>query len=145
MLIAARSAFSLVGIGAAGSPRHFPLIGVKRVPTSGRAITCRAYTEERQPSRTFIVSLLPALVMVTSSMVVALSPDEMEEAYWDCEYEATEGIIDLNAAAACSEIYETLKSTKFRGDFKLMLLWWNENKERELSKRKKVVSPPRGY
>jgi hypothetical protein len=81
--------------------------------------------------------LLPAIIIAASSVFGELSPAEAEKAYWDCEFAAIHGAIGLDEAAACSEIFEDLKSDKFRGDFRRFLVWWQENKDRELSSRTK--------
>lgn len=77
-----------------------------------------------------------AVMIVASSAALANTPGiEMEKAYWDCEFAASEGQISLDAAAACSEIYELLKKVKFGGRFDVFLAWWRENKVREMSSR----------
>lgn len=86
-----------------------------------------------------IVPALPALVLVASSAIARLSNVELEEAYWDCEFLASEVAIDLSTAAACSEIFESLKATRFQSDFRLFLSWWSENKERKLSERRDAL------
>lgn len=82
-----------------------------------------------------MASALAALI-VASSTTVGIAPGaEVEKSYWDCEFAATKGQISLDAAAACSEIYEHLKKHKFGGRFDRFLAWWQENKVRELSLR----------
>ena len=79
--------------------------------------------------------ILPAIFVASANMFTDMRPEEMEKAFWDCEFAATQGVIDLDVAAGCSEIYEHLKKEKFGGDFKRVLLWWQENKDNEISSR----------
>lgn len=81
--------------------------------------------------------VLPSIILAASAVLGSLSPEEAEEFYWDCEYAAAHGTIELDEAAVCSEVYERLKAKKFRGDFNLFLVWWKENKQREFSSRMK--------
>lgn len=80
-------------------------------------------------------SALSAILIVTSTALGDIPADELEAAFWDCEYLAIRGYLDLDIGAACSEIYEQLKAEKFGGDFERLLLWWREHKESELSSR----------
>lgn len=84
-----------------------------------------------------MLAVLPSIILTASSVIGALSPAETEEFYWDCEFAAVQGAIDLDEAAMCSEAYERLKAERFNGDFDLFLVWWKENKEREFSSRMK--------
>lgn len=84
-----------------------------------------------------MLPVLPSVILAASTILGNLSPQEVEEFYWDCEFAAAQGTIDLDEAAVCSEVYERLKAKKFRGDFNLFLVWWKENKEREFSSRMK--------
>lgn len=85
-----------------------------------------------------MASALPSIILATVTAIESMSSAEVEKAYWDCEFTATQGPIDLDGAAACSEIYEYLKKDKFLGDFDRFLVWWKENKGRELSTRRKL-------
>ncbi|HYD93872.1 MAG TPA: hypothetical protein VEC01_01005 [Noviherbaspirillum sp.] len=91
-----------------------------------------------------MASALSSLVLAASATVADLPPAEVERSYWDCEFTAIQGTIDLDAGAACSAIYEQLKADKFDGDFDRFLAWWRENKERELSARMGPGRPRRG-
>jgi len=82
-----------------------------------------------------MASALAAMIVASSTVMVNTPGVEVEKAYWDCEFAAIEGQISLDAAAACSEIYEHLKKHKFDGRFDRFLVWWRENKVREMSSR----------
>lgn len=63
--------------------------------------------------------------------------DELEKAFWVCDYAATISIVDVHDAMNCSHFIEALRQRKFAGDFVAMLAWWRQHKEaehRELSK-----------
>ncbi|HEY0847270.1 MAG TPA: hypothetical protein VGE12_18015 [Noviherbaspirillum sp.] len=79
--------------------------------------------------------ILPSLLLIATIPVEHWSTAELEKAYWDCEFAAVQGRLELSDAAGCSELYEQLKSDKFHGDFARFLAWWRENKDRELSSR----------
>lgn len=82
--------------------------------------------------------VLPSIILAASTTIGNMSPAEVEKSFWDCEFAATQGAIDLDEAAACNVIYEHLKTDKFLGDFERFLVWWKENKNRELSSRMKL-------
>ncbi|OWW22367.1 hypothetical protein [Noviherbaspirillum denitrificans] len=87
-------------------------------------------------------SALPAFILVSSATLGNLAPGEAEQAYWDCEFAATQMQISLDEAALCSEVYEHLKMVRFDGQFARFLAWWQENKQRELSSRAERQSVP---
>lgn len=63
--------------------------------------------------------------------------DELEKAFWVCDYAATTSLVDFYSAIACSYLTESLRQRKFDGDFQAMLTWWQQHKEAkhlELSK-----------
>lgn len=88
-----------------------------------------------------MASALPSIILATVVTSESMASIEVEKNYWDCEFIATQGILDLGGAATCSTIYERLKMEKFRGDFKRFFIWWQENKERELSSRMYLKQP----
>ena len=53
---------------------------------------------------------------------------DLEKAFWICDHAASNQGVDGAAAFTCGAIYETLKVSKFNGDFDLMLAWWRQNK-----------------
>ena len=59
------------------------------------------------------------------------APADLEKAFWICDHAATNHGVDGGAAIACVAIYESLKVSKFNGDFDLMLAWWRQNKAAE--------------
>lgn len=82
-------------------------------------------------------TVLPSIILATSTAIAGWSSAEIENAYWDCEFVAVQGTITPDQAAACSEIYERLKSEKFLGNYHRFLVWWKQEKDRELSTRVK--------
>ena len=69
-----------------------------------------------------------------SSTKVVASADVsagLEKAFWICDHAATNNGVDGSAAIACGAIYDSLKVSKFNGDFDLMLVWWRKNKAAE--------------
>ncbi len=59
------------------------------------------------------------------------TPADLEKAFWICDHAATNHGVDGGAAIACGAITESLKVSKFNGDFDLMLVWWRKNKAAE--------------
>ena len=55
----------------------------------------------------------------------------LEKQYWACDYVATTRGVGLEEGAMCGEIFEDLKRSKFGGDFRAMLSWWQQNKAAE--------------
>jgi len=78
-------------------------------------------------------TLILAALIATSTL--AAKTDELETAYWDCDYAATQGALGFGDATTCSQVFEALKKEKFGGDFKKFMEWWKDNKEVEHSKR----------
>jgi hypothetical protein len=67
----------------------------------------------------------PASIEVVAS---GRTPADLEKAFWICDHAATNHGVDGGAAIACGAITESLKVSKFNGDFDSMLAWWRENK-----------------
>jgi len=88
-----------------------------------------------------MASELGSIIVMTLIGGGNISGVEVEQAYWDCEYAATQGRISLDEGAACVEIFEDLKKGRFGGDFERFLSWWRENKEREISARARSGLP----
>jgi hypothetical protein len=63
-----------------------------------------------------------------------LAAPQLEEAFWACDYLATTRGVDATPADTCGAVYARLKETKFRGDFGLLLTWWQDNKAAEHQK-----------
>lgn len=68
-----------------------------------------------------------------STKVVApvSAPADLEKAFWICDHAATNHGVDGGMVFACGAVYESLKVSKFNGDFDLMLVWWRKNKAAE--------------
>ncbi|WP_173024817.1 hypothetical protein [Acidovorax sp. SRB_14] len=62
---------------------------------------------------------------------VELRLDELEKAFWVCDYAATIDLVDIGNAIACGSLTEALRQRKFGGDFNAMLAWWQQHKEAE--------------
>jgi hypothetical protein len=56
---------------------------------------------------------------------------ELEKAFWTCDYAGSTRWVALGEGAVCGEIYEELKRSKFDGDARAMLKWWQQNKTAE--------------
>jgi hypothetical protein len=63
--------------------------------------------------------------------VYRMPPDVLERAFWLCDHTATVHGVDATPIAACTNVFEALKQTKFGGDFGELLAWWRENKHIE--------------
>lgn len=83
-----------------------------------------------------------AILLFSSTTFTGMPATEQERVYWDCEFLATQGRISLDQGAGCGELYEHLKKAKFGGDFARFLVWWRENKAREMSLRMAPRRPP---
>ena len=59
------------------------------------------------------------------------APADLEKAFWICDHAATNHGVDGGMVFACGAVYESLKVSKFNGDFDLMLVWWRKNKAAE--------------
>lgn len=92
-----------------------------------------------------MVRVLPTILIASTTQFGDMPAEEMEKAFWDCDFSATRGVIDLNVAAGCSEVYEQLKMQKFNGDFNRLLLWWQENKDTEFSARSRMAQQRRSH
>ena len=55
-------------------------------------------------------------------------PDNLEAAFWFCDYIATTRGVEATPIAMCSAAYDELKALKFDGDFGALLGWWKQNK-----------------
>lgn len=66
-------------------------------------------------------AVIPGLILVVSISSGNSPFLEVEKAYWDCEYAALQGAVDLDKGAACNDIFELLKKHKFGGNFQAFL------------------------
>lgn len=62
------------------------------------------------------------------------SAGDLEDAFWRCDYVATQQGIHAAPVAFCSEVTAQLQDQKFAGDFIQFLEWWRKNKHVEHSK-----------
>ena len=94
-----------------------------------------------------IKALILALA-VTSAMadsrtpadIEALSPADLETAFWDCDFASTKDMLGLGDAANCSFVFERVKATKFNNDFKQFMKWWADNKKTQHALRSGKVA-----
>ena len=54
--------------------------------------------------------------------------DDLEKAFWVCDYAGTHGSVAPDYAASCIAITEELKRVKFDGDFDRLVAWWKQHK-----------------
>ena len=57
--------------------------------------------------------------------------EELEFAFWACDYIATIRGVEATPVAICGAVYDDLKAMKFSGDFNGLLDWWKQNKAME--------------
>ena len=55
----------------------------------------------------------------------------LEREFWACDYAATSRGVLGSEALMCGETYEALKRTRFHGDARAMLEWWQQHKTTE--------------
>jgi len=58
----------------------------------------------------------------------AATIDQLKLAYLECDWRASDALLDLSEAVYCSSIQEVLKQRGFGGDFDRMLAWWRAEK-----------------
>ena len=91
--------------------------------------------------------LAPALLLLTTAAMSAVEPpapscaqaapapeftvDQLERAFWVCDYLATTQGVHGTHVAACRYATDELKRVKFGGSFRNLLQWWRENKAAE--------------
>lgn len=67
--------------------------------------------------------------------------EQLEKAFWVCDYVATtEGVLAA-PLAACRFVNEELMRLKFAGDLDALLHWWRENKAAEHLKLARIPLP----
>jgi hypothetical protein len=82
-----------------------------------------------------MINILPGITLVASAAIGGLPLSEAEKVYWDCEFAAEQGVLDIGDAEVCSKVFEQLKAAKFGSDFNRFLEWWRANKGREYAAR----------
>lgn len=68
--------------------------------------------------------------------------DELEKAFWACDYGATISLVDFYSAIACSQFTEALRQQKFDGNFDAMLVWWRQHKDAKYQELSRVGGVP---
>lgn len=58
----------------------------------------------------------------------AATIDQLKLAYLECDWRASDALLDPSDAVYCSTIQEVLKQRGFGGDFDRMLAWWESEK-----------------
>lgn len=76
----------------------------------------------------------PRPAIAREASVRANDFEELETAFWACDYVATTRGVDATPAAICGAVYDELKTLKFGGDFGGLLAWWKQNKLAEHSR-----------
>jgi len=76
-----------------------------------------------------VLRTLPVVFVVLGGAAQATPLDEMtvehlQKAWLQCDRLASDGLVELGAAAACSMVHEQLLRRGFGGDFRQMLTWW---------------------
>ena len=69
-----------------------------------------------------------AALQSTEPRVAVLSVADLEQAFWICDYTATEKGINATPIDTCSKVTEDLKNEKFHGDFEDLTNWWRQHK-----------------
>lgn len=61
---------------------------------------------------------------VVAAMPVVVAIEQLEWAFWMCDYASTDRSFQPVDAMACSVVTEDLKKRRFGGDFDAMYTWW---------------------
>jgi hypothetical protein len=99
-----------------------------------RAITGRRSSAMKAAAAVLIVADVAAWSAPGSAQTAIgaeLHLDEIEKAFWVCDYAASIRLVDMGSAITCSRLTEALKQRKFDGDFHAMLTWWQQHREAE--------------
>ena len=82
------------------------------------------------------------VTLILSSLISfnSYANQELENAYWDCDYITTHQAVSLEEGATCGLIYEKLLQEKFKGSFKDFMTWWKANKETQHKLKKQNAS-----
>ena len=65
--------------------------------------------------------------------------EDLERAFWYCDYIATTKGVLAAPMGACRFATEELKNAKFGGDFNALLVWWRDNKREEHGKLERLL------
>ena len=93
-------------------------------------------TQMNQRIASSLVATSLSLLIIVGSCVtdnrkdaaISNTNDDLERAFWSCDYASTTRWVGADEGATCVSIFEEVKRTKFDGDFGAMLAWWKENK-----------------
>jgi hypothetical protein len=69
---------------------------------------------------------------------------EVEKEFWRCDYAASTRWVDPSEGALCAANFEDLKRTKFNGDYRALLAWWEKNKAAEHQALAKIAGARAG-
>ena len=69
-----------------------------------------------------------AALQAPEPQAAQLTIADLEEAFWICDYTATERGVSATPIDLCSKVTEDLKNEKFHGDFEDLTNWWRQNK-----------------
>jgi hypothetical protein len=64
-------------------------------------------------------------------IAAAMRPEDLEKAFWLCDYTATTHGIDATPVAICGAGWEEFKQSRFGGSFDELLGWWQVHKVAE--------------
>lgn len=73
----------------------------------------------------------PAPLSPLPTQVEEADREQLERAFWACDYVATTQGIQATPAAVCRYVTEELKQQRFGGSFGQFLEWWRANKTAE--------------
>lgn len=75
-------------------------------------------------------ALMTLSIMITSTTLASIpkKEDPLMKTFWECDYAASQSIMNPGDAEICSLNYEKVKFEKFNGDFSKLLEWWKANK-----------------
>lgn len=59
-----------------------------------------------------------------AAMPVVVATEQLESAFWLCDYASTDRAFQPVDAMACSVVTEDLRKRRFGGDFDAMYTWW---------------------
>ncbi|MGH8858401.1 MAG: hypothetical protein ACREXG_10335 [Polaromonas sp.] len=79
--------------------------------------------------------MLPAVILAAA---ITPFPQELEQAFWNCDYISAHKLLSATEMGECLMVYENLKADKFNGDSQEFVKWWQANKPTEHAKRSKA-------
>jgi hypothetical protein len=83
----------------------------------------------------FLTLVMQSVIAIAGDNVLSkIGIEQLDDAWWHCDYASTQSMVSPGDAASCSEIFEELKTRKFGGDFSEFMKWWKANKSAEHAK-----------